>query len=349
MMPAIPLQFVCALLLIIFMVRLLRRDAGPPSRLFLAMIATYALQSILYGLRWGYGVEALTPLRPLMAAIIPPLSWVGFSRLTTTGAVGRRLWLHALSPGAVVVLSLAATRLIDPVLFLIAVGYGLALVRLGRAGPDALDRVQLDGAISVQRALQVTGFVMVAEAGIDAAIAIDFVRAGGVHAAWIAGSASLMFIAVLGFAAVVAGGNAPGLVAAEPALTPAPPSMPAPPEPEDSQVIAELDVAMRTKALYRDPELSLDRLARKMAVPTRRISVAVNRVKGINVSQYVNEFRIGDACRRLAETDDSIMQIMFEVGFLTKSNFNREFLRVTGKSPSAWRAERKAAPDSKPI
>lgn len=40
---------------------------------------------------------------------------------------------------------------------------------------------------------------------------------------------------------------------------------------------------------------------------------------------------------------------MFEVGFLTKSNFNREFLRVTGKSPSAWRAERKAAPPAKPI
>jgi AraC-like DNA-binding protein len=120
-----------------------------------------------------------------------------------------------------------------------------------------------------------------------------------------------MFIAVLGFAAVVAGGSAPGLVAAEPALTPAPRSMPARPEPEDSQVIAELDVVM---APYRDPELSVDRFARKMAVPTRRVSVAVNRVKRINVSQYVNEFRIGDACRRLAE-DEPIMQIMFEVGF----------------------------------
>jgi AraC-like DNA-binding protein len=344
MTPAIPLQFVVALLLIIFMLRLLRRDEGLPSRLFLAMIAAYALQSILYGLRWGYGVEALQPLRPVMAATIPPLSWVGFSALATTGAAGRRLWLHALPPTAVVVLLLAAPRLIEPALFLIAVGYGLALVKLGCAGPDALDRVHLDGAIPVHRALQITGLVMIAEAGVDAAIAVDFVRAGGVHAAWIAGSASLMFIAVLGFAAVVAGGNAPGLVAPQPALAPAPASIPPGPEPEDSQVIAELDVAMRTKALYRDPELSLDRLARKMMAPTRRISVAVNRVKGINVSQYVNEFRISDACRRLAETDESITQIMFEVGFLTKSNFNREFLRVTGKSPSARRAERNAAP-----
>jgi AraC-like DNA-binding protein len=344
MMPAIPLQFVCALLLIIFMVRLLRSDEGPPRTLFLAMLATYALQSVLHGLRWGYGVEVVRPMQPVMAAIIPPLSWVGFSALATSGAAHRRLWLHALPPIAVVILLFAARKLIDPALFVIAVGYGIALVWLGRAGPDALDRVQLDGAIPVYRALQITGFVMIAEAGVDAAISVDFAHAGGVHAAWIAGAASLMFIAVLGAAAVVAGGSAPGVAAAEPA--PAPLSVPACPEPEDSQVVAELDVAMRSKALYRDPELSLDRLARKMMLPTRRISVAVNRVKGINVSQYVNEFRIGDACRRLAETDQSITQIMFEVGFHTKSNFNREFLRVTGKSPSAWRTERSAAPDA---
>jgi hypothetical protein len=33
-------------------------------------------------------------------------------------------------------------------------------------------------------------------------------------------------------------------------------------------------------------------------------------------------------------------------GFHTKSNFNQEFQRVTGKSPSAWRTERSAAPDA---
>jgi Helix-turn-helix domain len=48
---------------------------------------------------------------------------------------------------------------------------------------------------------------------------------------------------------------------------------------------------------------------------------------------HLNEFCVGDACQRLAETARSIVQIMFEVGFLTRSNFNREFRRATGKSP----------------
>ena len=57
----------------------------------------------------------------------------------------------------------------------------------------------------------------------------------------------------------------------------------------------------------------------------------------MNVPQYVNTFRIRDACRMLEETDVPITGIVFEVGFTTKSNFNREFQRVTGLSPSAWR------------
>jgi AraC-like DNA-binding protein len=39
----------------------------------------------------------------------------------------------------------------------------------------------------------------------------------------------------------------------------------------------------------------------------------------------------------LAFTDEPVTQVMFEAGFQTKSNFNREFLRVTGMSPSDYR------------
>jgi AraC-like DNA-binding protein len=337
-MPAIPLQFVIALLLLIFLVRLTRREGGPPSRLFALMIAVYALQSVFYGLRWGYGVEAAASPALFTAAIIPPLSWVTFRGLTSTRAIDRR-WLHLLPPLIVVLLY----ALVRPAVFLavvaIEVCYGVALVRLGGAGPDTLDRVQLDSAISMQRVLEVTGFMMIAEAGVDLAITVDFIRANGVHAAWIAGAASLLSIAILGFTAVVAGGSVPAADDVPASVAGSGPSSSSAVEPEDSEIMTALEAAMQGRKLYRDPELSLDRLARKLVIPARRISGAVNRVRGMNVSQYVNEHRVGDACRRLAETDDPVTQIMFEAGFQTKSNFNREFLRVTGKSPSAWRAE----------
>ncbi|WP_377845214.1 helix-turn-helix domain-containing protein [Bosea sp. UC22_33] len=57
---------------------------------------------------------------------------------------------------------------------------------------------------------------------------------------------------------------------------------------------------------------------------------------GKNVSQYINDFRVAEACR-LLPAKRSVTMAMLEAGFQTKSNFNREFRRVTGLSPAAWR------------
>jgi AraC-like DNA-binding protein len=105
----------------------------------------------------------------------------------------------------------------------------------------------------------------------------------------------------------------------------------------DSDTIAAVQALMDDKRAYRDVDLNLNRLARKLGIPTRRISAAINRATGKNVSQYVNEYRIAEACGLLAETDKPVTEIMFEVGFQTKSNFNREFRRVTEMTPLAWR------------
>jgi AraC-like DNA-binding protein len=72
----------------------------------------------------------------------------------------------------------------------------------------------------------------------------------------------------------------------------------------------------------------------------RQISAAINRATGKNVSQYVNEFRIAEACALLVETDKPVTEIMLDVGFQTKSNFNREFRRVTNMTPVQWRQSR---------
>jgi len=102
---------------------------------------------------------------------------------------------------------------------------------------------------------------------------------------------------------------------------------------------------MKDRHAYRDVDLNLDRLARKLAIPARQISAAINRATGKNVSQYVNEHRIAEACLLLAETEKPVTEIMFDVGFQTKSNFNREFRRVTDTTPLEWR-DRSRSPSS---
>ena len=67
--------------------------------------------------------------------------------------------------------------------------------------------------------------------------------------------------------------------------------------------------------------------------------------KQSEASQYINRLRVQEACRLLAGSDMSVTQVIYAAGFNTKSNFNREFTRNTGQTPSAWRAARVAPLD----
>ena len=53
-------------------------------------------------------------------------------------------------------------------------------------------------------------------------------------------------------------------------------------------------------------------------------------------SQFVNEFRISVACKKLLLDDFSISEICYEVGFTNLSNFNRQFKKIIGFTPSQY-------------
>lgn len=56
--------------------------------------------------------------------------------------------------------------------------------------------------------------------------------------------------------------------------------------------------------------------------------------------QYLNEVRVGHACRLLTESDEtSISNAGFESGYNNLSHFNREFLRITGLTPTGYRQQ----------
>jgi AraC-like DNA-binding protein len=54
---------------------------------------------------------------------------------------------------------------------------------------------------------------------------------------------------------------------------------------------------------------------------------------------FVNELRIGRACTLLMEEDLNVTEVAYQCGFLNLSNFNRQFLRLKGVSPSEFRRQ----------
>jgi AraC-like DNA-binding protein len=58
---------------------------------------------------------------------------------------------------------------------------------------------------------------------------------------------------------------------------------------------------------------------------------------GKTFPEFLNELRIGRACRLLIERESNITEVSQECGFTNLSNFNRQFLRLRKQTPSAFR------------
>ncbi|WP_085908406.1 helix-turn-helix domain-containing protein [Kiloniella majae] len=333
----IPLSFVVALLLLVFLAQgILSGGALQKSRLFQILIILYAVLSVLIGIRWGYGVLAFLPLQSILAASWASLAWLSFrSFVREGGSISfSKDWYH-LSPTVLVVALVEVwPDPIDIALIATYLFYGLALLRLALSGPDRLNAVRLSEAPRTHLALWVTAIILIAFAGVDIFISYDFRFMDGELSGMVVSLANVPALLILGIAASVIGqtvteqGSELEDINSEHNM-----------EPEDREVLARIEKLIEEKSIYQDCDLSLDRLARKSGITSRRISGAINRLKGQNVSQFVNEYRVAEVCRRLVETDETITSIMFEAGFQTKSNFNREFKRVTGQSPKDWRQE----------
>ncbi|GAA4749013.1 AraC family transcriptional regulator [Flavisolibacter ginsenosidimutans] len=54
-------------------------------------------------------------------------------------------------------------------------------------------------------------------------------------------------------------------------------------------------------------------------------------------SNFVNEIRIGYACKLLCNEDSSISEVGFKCGFNTLANFNRTFKQITRMAPSEYK------------
>lgn len=329
----IPLPFVVAILLLILFVIVVRRDDdAPPNVPFLALILVSVVQSILLGLRWGYAVDDVIPLLPVVAVTVPPLIHAGASRLVRKSGLPNvlRIGLHFIPALLIIVLMLFWRDAIDIAVALIFVGYAIAILLLTRSGADALRLTPFENAGPAYRAILLAAAMLLVSATMDIVVFFDFAWTRGTHTPLLVTIGNLALLVVLSIAVASAGRRG----------TPAHTSGTAPSEldiAEDKETIAAIQALMETKHLYRDVDLNLDRLARKASIPARQISTAINRATGKNVSQYVNDYRIAEACTLLRDTKKPVTEIMFDVGFLTKSNFNREFRRITESTPIEWR------------
>lgn len=293
--------------------------------LFLGLMGACAVQALIISLVQHYGVAGLAPVQPVTAACVPALAWLAFQSAASRLPVLAKDWVHGLGPAFVGFCKAFVPETLDIVLPMLFLGYGAAMVWSLRAG-ETMPRARLSsGSVSVLvwRGMAV---LLVLSALSDMVISVAFILGQGHLRGLIISVFTSFNLAAIGALSLSPHVESdPETDAADPVEADA----------DDAAMVAALDAHMAGARPYLDPDLTLARLARQQHVPIKRLSAAINRVKGENVSRYVNRFRIEHACR-LLQAGERVTEAMLASGFNTKSNFNREFLRVTGQSPSAY-------------
>ncbi len=93
-------------------------------------------------------------------------------------------------------------------------------------------------------------------------------------------------------------------------------------------------IAYIFKNFYKD--ISLKTVAKIANMNTSAFSRSFKRVHRKTFSKYVNEIRVGYACKLLQENELNIAAIAYESGYNNLSNFNRQFKIIKNSSPSAY-------------
>lgn len=334
-MVSVPLPMATAFLCGMLAILIWRLELGVrrANVFFSAFFGLGAVASLLVGLRFGYGIENLVALQRTLPLFLGPLMYLGFATMTVEGRdVTRNILVHLGAP--LILLSLYLRFVTDPrsldwAILVSYAFYSFALFVIWRRGPDALSLARVDVTQSLSNwLLRGIGFLIFILL-LDAAVALDFAFNGGRNASRLISLGTIPLIFLL-LATLI---SLPLMFS----RTRTVPTTSLEADTEDAEIAARLGSLMTERRLFLDPDITVQRLAKRLGLPSRRVSAAVNRTQGTNMSQYVNTYRLTYAARLLTETDKSVTEIASKSGFLARSNFYREFQKTFEQSPTEYR------------
>ena len=111
----------------------------------------------------------------------------------------------------------------------------------------------------------------------------------------------------------------------------------------ESQYLETLITFMNDKKPYLDFELTLQKLSVKTEISEKELSLLINHHLGKHFFDFINEYRINDAKILLQDPTQkelTVLEILYEVGFNSKSSFYSAFKKATNQTPTQYRKSR---------
>lgn len=109
---------------------------------------------------------------------------------------------------------------------------------------------------------------------------------------------------------------------------------------EKNAAIESLKDFMLKNEPYLDSSLTIQNLAEQVKMPVKDLSALINLYMDKHFFDFINEYRIEKAkeiLRDPSKKDLTILEILYEVGFNSKSSFSTSFKKYTGTTPTDFR------------
>lgn len=104
----------------------------------------------------------------------------------------------------------------------------------------------------------------------------------------------------------------------------------------------QLESYLEERKPYLEADLSIDQLAGEIHTTPKKLSQLLNQSYGKRFYEWVNEYRIAEAQKMLLDQPDAtILEVLYQCGYNSKSSFNTFFKKITGTTPTAFRSKQK--------
>ena len=89
---------------------------------------------------------------------------------------------------------------------------------------------------------------------------------------------------------------------------------------------------------FLNPDFTIQQLANETQIDTREISSIINHHLNQNFYEFVNQYRIEEAKKILLKNRElTILEVLYSVGYNSKSTFNTQFKKTTKLTPTEYR------------
>jgi AraC-like DNA-binding protein len=113
-------------------------------------------------------------------------------------------------------------------------------------------------------------------------------------------------------------------------------------QPDKLEYLQKLNFYMESRKPYLNPDITLESLAIDISLNPRILSQIINETYKKNFKSFILEYRIRESMQILADSKHknlTILEVLYQVGFNSKSAFNNQFKLFTNLTPIEYRSK----------